>query len=275
MPSLSNSKVRAHFKEANDLLRTELGMAHSTLKDDYPYDIRHQSLVNQMLDNPNPLFKWGWSEDSEYLHPMRLLDSDGNKRYDYQCQCGTNVHPDSHNLSCSQAVVAVPAYKIRRILDYPSYRNFNGDQIVNSWVLWRWLPPPDKFDWETEYGTSLSYDRYKSGMWEPCSSMQPGQSGLPVAFCVTYPGNLSLTRGLILNFTANCISAYRRRLSNPAQVELDLAKASEQRIEEQARLIEDKVFTGSGKHLHVPGVKGSDHRFPISFPSVTPSDKLN
>jgi hypothetical protein len=272
----ASTKVRKHFQEANDALRQDLGMARSTLREDHPYDIRHQILVSQLQETPLPLFHWGWSEDPDYRHPMRLLNSDGTKQFELRCACGVNVREDEHSETCSKAVVAAPVYHVRRILDFPMYRNFNGERVHNEWVLWRWLPPPSRIDWEAEFGTSLSYDQYKSGAWEPCSSMKMGTDGLQVAFVVSYPKSNRHERTVIMDFTRMCIAAYKQRTAraaglDPAMSLAQIEEARKKRVENTAEMIEDKLFTGWGKHIHLPGDKGSGRKFPISFPSVSTS----
>ena len=279
--SPTSDKVRSWFSQANNLLRAELGMARSTLREDHPYDLRHQALVQQLLDTPLPLFRWGWSEDTDFRHPMRLIHPDGAKKYDYKCSCGLNVRDEDHAPDCSRGAVALPAYQIRRILDPDCYRDFNGNTIHNSWVLWRWLPPPSRTDWESEFGTTLSYDHYKSGTYEPCSSPKAGPDGLTVYFCVTYPDACALDRSAIHTFTKFCIESYKARqdqasrVLSPSGSLAAMENARQQRVKELADDLTDTFTTGWGKHQHVPGRKGSGERFPISFPGKPSPDMVD
>lgn len=100
-----------------------------------------------------PTFAWKWSES--LITTMQMTDIEGKPQFDYVCGCGTNVsvHATEPCFITARAVTG-------RVLVAPN--------IVNKWVLCRWLRPPTEAAWKQSFGSMEDYPR--NGTYVPVAS---------------------------------------------------------------------------------------------------------
>lgn len=120
-----------------------------------PESIKRANVVLRDLDalfpgdNTYQKFKWSWSSDLWALVPA--LDGNGDQRFEFICQCGTDVRV--HSASCDRLtearVVMEKAYMCDPFGPLESYPNL--------WVLCRWNPPPPLAMWRSSMGTDVDY----------------------------------------------------------------------------------------------------------------------
>lgn len=259
--SLYTPLIHRHdVDKCNDLLRRELGTSWTGL----------------------PNFIWGHSSDQYFFHPVRRLHEDGSMKYDYECVCGINVRLDdpnrrvfdedldgggwidapeiNHKPECKGSI-AIPVYTLMNLAE--RYLDEYGNKLENRWILWIWRPPISPEDWDVQFGTKLSYDRYKRGAYDPSCMQGLGEGASPLVVCVPdgVPPNKELTENLILNIKTH--SAQRAQTAQtPWEMELEMIQREAAFKKSLIEQIKEGSLTMGGKQL--PGEKGG-----VSFP--TPS----
>lgn len=98
-----------------------------------------------------PLYKWCWSED--LLHPMAVIE-----------QVGDEFHPvlDYHADPETGLIKAEQKFVLRK--ECPG--------LENQWVLCKWLPPLDPYEWRKIFGHSLEWK--SRGDYAPISAPGDG-----------------------------------------------------------------------------------------------------
>jgi hypothetical protein len=252
-------KEKRQLDECNQALRAELGMA-------------------PLGGLPN--FSWVWSGDLK--HPMRMMDSRGEKRYDMTCECSgkiTNIFAHEHrevaysylnpagetvigSRPCNQVIVKVPVWEMRLIAgqywDHPKNKKErvwlgmytpDGAPCHNRWILCSWLRPPSETDWTHEF-PDLNYEVYRNGTFEPVNV-----NGLAMALSPGTLPNMPTT----LEFV-RLLKDPKARTWKGQQSEDEFLARTEKSMADWRRDIEDEV-RGEFPMGSIPGKKDSGVEF--------------
>ena len=119
-----------------------------------------------------PTFAWKWSES--LITTMQMTDIEGKPQFDYVCGCGVNV--DKHRKGSPTATlvgVKTAGKRRRKYSCFTTARAVTGrvliaPNIVNKWVLCRWLRPPTEAAWKQSFGSMEDYPR--NGTYVPVAS---------------------------------------------------------------------------------------------------------